>query len=110
MKTPPPPLGGIDPGRESDGLRPGDAVLVVSNNDPPWVGTMRGWSRIHQGAHPVVANEAGTDFIVFGVVLPAALVETFTAKPFPVKECWDLACKISGIIQCVHRKANHADA
>jgi hypothetical protein len=105
METPPPPLGGIDPGKETDGLRPGDEVLVVSNNHEPWAGTMVGWQRIRGGQHPVVENFQGEKFIVFGILLPIGLAEVFTAKPIDVKYGWELACKISHTIQCVHRKA-----
>lgn len=94
----------LNPGEAFDPLRPGDEVLIVSNNVAPWVGVLLGWEPIHNQHHPVV-RQNGKVFVVFGIVFPAAkcLCEMF--EGMTTEAAWALGCEISFCIQCVHRKA-----
>jgi hypothetical protein len=98
----------IDPGSDIDALKPGDEVLIVSNNISPWVGRLKGWTKLPGGQHPVITSLLGKDFVVFGIVFPSTpeLQEMFDG--LFIKEAWELARKISMLIQTVHRKA-HGD-
>ena len=93
-------------GKETDGLRPGDEVLVIGNKKEPWIGKMKGWIPFKRGEHPVITNEQGEDLICFGVILPVEMLPVFGGEELGIKEGWELAAKMSQIVQTIHRKAS----